>query len=332
MSAGAAGRSFLQIAPPSVAVEFAADRVTVVSLEQTAGEAVVGAHATEPLPPGIIVPSLNAPNVVQPNAAGDALRRAMDRAGIRGGRAALVVPDAVGRVSIFPFESIPASEEDLGQLVRWQARKSVPFDIDAAQVSWSRGTSRGDGADFIVVVARRDLIEEYEALCGRCGLQPGIVDLATFSLVNALMASEGGRESGRRFQAPEAGAQDPGPDWMLVHITASDATIAIVRRGDMIFFRNRPVAPDETLEDSVHQTTMYHEDRLGGGRFARVIVAGLGASSVDARRTIEARVGVPTETLDVRAVAAFRDRIAAGPELLDSLAAPVGVLRREAVA
>lgn len=320
MSPAAPRGRFLQMPPPSLGVEFASDRVTVVSLEPAGEGAVVGAHATEPLPPGVISPALNALNVEQPNAAGDALRRALERADLKGGRAALVVPDAIARVSILPFESIPSSEQDLGQLVRWQVRKSVPFDIDAAQVSWSRGADHGAGADFIVAVARRDIVEEYESLCARCGLQAGLVDLATFSMINAVLAAAG---PGQRT--------DPGSDWMLVHVSRADAALAIVRGGDLIFYRNRAMAPDETLEDLVHQTTMYHEDRLGGGRFARVIVAGTSAGS-DVRRTIEARIGVPVEALDARGVATLRDRIGAAPGLLDMLAAPIGVLRREAVA
>ena len=38
------------------------------------------------------------------------------------------------------------------------------------------------------------------------------------------------------------------------------------------------------------------------------------------------------ETMDFRAAAELRDRIAAGPELLDALAAGVGILLRERTA
>jgi hypothetical protein len=75
---------------------------------------------------------------------------------------------------------------------------------------------------------------------------------------------------------------------------------------------------------------MYHEDRLGGGRFARVVMCGMAAGvSADVRRNVEARFGVPVEAIDPRGAASLRDRIGAAPELLESLAAPVGVLARE---
>lgn len=315
MSPAARKSSLFATPPPAAAVECAADRVTVVSLERGAPP-VVAAHATEPLPDGVIAPALNAPNIQDVNAAADALRRAVDRTRVRG-RVALVVPDAVARVSIIPFDQVPA-EKDLDELIRWQVRKSVPFRIEDAQVAYWPGAARtGDsgeaGREFIVSVARRDVIEQYESICARAGLQAGIVDIASFNVINAVVAE---------------GAPDG--DWLLVHVAGSEATLAIVRGEDLIFFRNPSISGDETIEDMTHQTAMYYEDRLGGGRFSRVIVAGLsGPSAADARRRIEARIGTAVETLDTRGAAGLRDRIAAGNDVLEAIAAPVGILLRE---
>jgi type IV pilus assembly protein PilM len=308
MTSAAARRSFLRAVPPAVAVEVAAERVSVVSIHHGASPTVT-AYALERLPAGAIVPALNAPNIVDENGAADTLRRALERSGLRGGRVALVVPDAVARVSLVPFETVPERTADLEQLIRWQVRKAVPFPIESAQVSWQRGPAN----EFLVTVARRDIVEEYEALCARAGLQAGIVDIATFNQINAVLAS---------------GAVDG--DWMLIHVTPGDATIALVRGAQVIFFRNKPMAIDEPVEDLVHQTAMYHEDRLGGGPFARIVLAGLSTPpAADLRRTLEARLGAPIQTIDPRGAAALRDRIAAAPELLDGLAAPLGVLMRE---
>ena len=308
MTASAVRRSFVSASPPTVAVEVAADRVSVVSVDEGSNPTVT-AYAVERLPPGAVAPSLNAKNIVDAGSVSEALQRALDRSGLRASRVALVVPDAISRVSLVPFEAVPDRQSDLEQLIRWQIRKSVPFAIDTAQVSWQRSA----GNEFVVSVARRDIVEEYEAVCGRAGLYPGLVDIATFNQINAVLAS--GTIQG---------------DWMLVHITPVDASIAVVRDANLVFFRNKAMAADEPVEDLVHQTARYHEDRLGGGPFARVVVAGLSSMpSHDVRRSIEARLGVGIETIDPRAAAALRDRIAAAPELLDSLAAPLGVLMRE---
>ena len=60
---------------------------------------------------------------------------------------------------------------------------------------------------------------------------------------------------------------------------------------------------------------MYHEDRLGGGGFSRVVLAGASMAGAEQaerlRRGIEERVGGRVELFDVRTAAAMRDRISA---------------------
>jgi hypothetical protein len=48
-----------------------------------------------------------------------------------------------------------------------------------------------------------------------------------------------------------------------------------------------------------------------------------------ARRDIGDLLGVSAATVDIRPAAALRDRISASPDVLDALAAPVGLLLRE---
>jgi hypothetical protein len=78
---------------------------------------------------------------------------------------------------------------------------------------------------------------------------------------------------------------------------------------------------------------MYHEDRLGGATFGRVVLSGASTRGPDAgerlRRDLEERMGARVEALDFRATAPMRDRISAGADLLDALAPAVGVVLRE---
>ena len=95
------------------------------------------------------------------------------------------------------------------------------------------------------------------------GAHAGVVDLASFSLVNAVLAGGGAGDA----------------DWLLVHVAHGYSTIAIVRRGRLILFRNRPAEGDGNLANLVHQTTMYYEDRLDGGGFRRTYLAASAANT-----------------------------------------------------
>jgi type IV pilus assembly protein PilM len=344
-------KSFLAAAAPAVAVDIGPGRIAAAALGERGGRAYVAGHAAELLADGVVVPSLNATNITDRAVVIDALKRVFDRLGTRPRRIGLVIPDSAAKVSLIRFEQIPTRPQDLDQLVRLMVRKTAPFRIEDAQVSYAPGmeipagstisagssasipaptaassasppaTTQRAGREFAVALARRDIVEEYEAVCAAAGAHAGLVDLATFNIINAMLA----------------GAASSRVDTLLVHVTTSYITLAIVRGQDLIFYRNRGAEEEGSLADLVHQTAMYYEDRLSGGGFARVVLAGATTSLGTAenellRRSLEDRLGTRVEPVDPRPAAALTDRIAAGPGLLDTLAPLVGILVRERAA
>jgi type IV pilus assembly protein PilM len=306
---------------PTLGLEISSTHVAGVRMAGGEGTAVVSAAAVEPLPPGAVVPALNAPNVADSAALVSALTRVLERVGGRHRRAGLVLPDTVAKVSLLRFEKVPAREQDLLELVRWQVRKSIPFRIEDAQLTFATGAPTAHGREFLVVVARRDIVGEYESACLAAGVHAGIVDLATTNLVNAVFGSGPGISG----------------DWLLVNLAPDYVSVAIVRGSDVVFYRHRGAEDDTTLTDVVHQTAMYYEDRLAGGTFSRVVLAGAarGATGDDGleavRRELEGRLGTRVETVangDTLGVG-LPDRATAGPTRLDLVAPAIGVVLRE---
>lgn len=304
---------WLAPAPPRVAIEIARRRINVVALEGGASGAIE-AYASEPLPDGAVTPALVGTNITDAAVVADALRRTLERAGLGStSRAALVVPDSVARVTLLPFDQVPARATELEELIRWQLRKATPFPIADAAVGHFVA-NRADGKTSIAaVIARRDVLAQYEEVANAVGVHAGIVDLASFNVMNAVVAS----------------GQASAEDWLLVHLASDATSLAILRGQDLMFYRHRVAVDQEPLSALVHQTAMYHEDRLGGEKFARVWLSGAASATEAARADIAQRLGVPAENVDVRPAAAFREPVAVTAEVLDALAASVGVLLRE---
>jgi type IV pilus assembly protein PilM len=307
--------SFFHTSPPDVAVEVDADHVSAARLSWRGPTASVTAHAMDSLPAGLVQPAVAAPNIQDVAMLGRAVASVLSRLGSRSRRVALVVPDTIAKVSLVRFEKVPPRAQDLNELIRWQIKKSTPFAIDSAVVSYSPGVKNPDGQEFVVATARQDIVEQYEQACVHAGVAAGLVDLATFSIANGVLASNA-----------------PSSDWLLVHVTPTYTTLTVIRGGQMIFFRNRAEDAEVTLADVVHQTAMYYEDRLQGAGFTRVILAGAalvpGGADV-LRRSLEERLGLRVDAVDPRTAAALLDRITASPEILDALAPLVGILVRE---
>ena len=87
--------------------------------------------------------------------------------------------------------------------MRWQVRKSAPFPIEEAQCQLRRRRARRT-ADASSSSRWRGATSsrEYESVCRTRALHAGLVDLATFNVVNAVLA---------------AGGAPPG-DWLLVNV------------------------------------------------------------------------------------------------------------------
>jgi len=317
MSATRSSRSWWAPQPPSVAIEIAAGRVSVVEVGGvgSAGLEVLGC-ASERLPGDAVQPALSGVNIADARVVASAISKACEKAGIRvPKKAALIVPDTVARVSLLSFEELPARAADVEQLMRWQIKKALPFPVEEALVT-PVVTHRAPGATSVAAVAaHRDVIGQYEAALGLVGIHAGLVDIASFNVLNAVLSA----------------GTAPAGDWLLLCLSAESTALAIVRQGVLSFYRHRLSVDDEPIGALVHQTAMYHVDRLGGTGFSRVMLCGASWSERGEaiRREVSDRLSVQTDIVDVRAAATLRDRIVPTPDVLDALAAPLGVLLRE---
>ena len=111
----------------------------------------------------------------------------------------------------------------------------------------------------------------------RSGMHAGIVDLASFNVMNAVIG------------AGAAPASATGCSWPWRRRRRRSPSC---RGPDLMFYRHRAAVDEEPLSALVHQTAMYHEDRLGGTRSAASgCAAAASASAEQARRDISARLG-----------------------------------------
>jgi hypothetical protein len=130
-----------------------------------------------------------------------------------------------------------------------------------------------------------------------------------------------------------AGRARPSGDWLLVHVTTHFATMAILRGGDLIFYRSRGEEAEGNLSDLVHQTAMYYEDRLGGTGFSRVVLVGAAAAYAGMesgdwlRRSLEERLRTSVQIMKPDGVQ-FANRISVDQASFDLYSPLIGLLQR----
>ncbi len=142
----------------------------------------------QPLPRGLVQPSLDRKNIEDAAPLEGLLAEGLQRLGLRGGPAALLIPELCARVFIVDLESRTNSAREQEQVFRWRVRRQFPLLPDDA--CWSLvGLPDGAGERIVGVMARAAVIKEYEALFARTRVKVGTVTLPSLSLARLLEQS-----------------------------------------------------------------------------------------------------------------------------------------------
>ena len=120
------------------------------------------------------MPDLIETNLRQPDGVYEALRDTLASLGGRSRDVIAVLPDAAVRVVLLDFETLPPKREEAESVVRFRLKKSLPFDVDKAKVSYHVQPSNS-GVRVIAAVALLNVIEDYEAAFRQAGYEPGVV-------------------------------------------------------------------------------------------------------------------------------------------------------------
>src|SRR5579863_2482470 len=159
-------------ARPTLACEIAPDRVIAARAAES-GQ-VLELCSTSELAPGCVVPDLTENNLREPRSVVTALREALESVGGRSHDVVAILPDAAVRVVLLDFETLPAKRQEAESVVRFRLRKSLPFDVDKAKVSYQAQSSPA-GMRVVAAVALNSVVEDYEAAFVEAGFSPGVV-------------------------------------------------------------------------------------------------------------------------------------------------------------
>ncbi len=129
------------------------------------------------LEPDIIAISPLHDNVLQMEALTARVRALVPRGDKKRQRAALILPDFSVRVTVLDFDGFPSDADEQLSLIRFRIKKSLPFDLESAGLSYypQPGSGNGKQRDVVVAVAPMEILARYEAPFRAAGLQPGMV-------------------------------------------------------------------------------------------------------------------------------------------------------------
>jgi type IV pilus assembly protein PilM len=273
-------------ARPKVACEVAANRV-IAARAAPLGQGL-DLCTCRAIGVGTVHPGLAAGNVGDAAELRQAIANALGPVAGRSRDVIAILPDAAVRVSLLEFENFPQHTEDATSLVRFRLRKTLPFDVEHAAISYHvqrpQGTFAAESGRItaVVAVAPRPVVEEYETAFRDAGYTPGVVVpsmLAVLGAVDALTSA------------------------MIVKTDVVTTTVAIVDRNELRLYRtleNQPGTGDDArLADEIYPSVVFFKDTYGSS-LDRVLLAGQ-LESEGLGAALETQIGVRAEPLVSRA-------------------------------
>jgi type IV pilus assembly protein PilM len=261
---------------PKLACEVAADRVLAGRVSDSGD--VVAECASHELAPGSVVPDLIETNLRQRSAVYKTIADTLSRVGGRSRDVIAVLPDAAIRVVLLDFDALPTNHEEAEGVVRFRLKKSLPFDVDKAKVSYHAQLSGGN-VRVIAAVALSSVIEDYEAAFREAGYSPGVV-------MPSMLAALGA-------------AASTGPT-LVIKVDARTTSIAILDKQQLLLFRTlentRGVTiTGEQLAEEVYPSVVFFQDTYHLN-IDKIFVAGLPESG-GAAPALRAQTGAEVKEL-----------------------------------
>jgi type IV pilus assembly protein PilM len=229
---------------PHIACEVTPQGVAAVRSEGK--PCTIGAMHSRALGAGVLTPALSTQNVQDARALSEAIEQALSTVGGRGQDVIAVLPDSAVRVTLLDFDSLPERRQEADAAVRFRLRKSLPFDIDKAALSFD-AQQTPQGLHVAASIVLRSVLEEYESAFRAAGCSPGVV------LPSSLGA---------------LGAVDDARPTMLLKIGQDATSVAVVKDGQLLLFRTLEGAEPgastaERMADDIYPSLVYFQDNYG---------------------------------------------------------------------
>jgi type IV pilus assembly protein PilM len=261
---------------PRLACEIASDRILAGRIAD--GGSTLEVCAVRELAPGSVVPDLVENNLRQKDSVREAVEATLGSVAGRSRDVIAVVPDAAVRVVLVEFDTLPSDREEAAAVVRFRLKKSLPFDVEKAKVSY-HAQKFAVGVRVVAAVALASVVEDYESAFRDAGFSPGVV---LPSMLAALGAADAKRPT------------------LVIKVDARTTSIAILNDDQLQLFRTlentRGVTiTGEQLAEEVYPSVVFFQDTYHLN-IERIYVSGLSESG-GAAPALRAQTGAEVQEL-----------------------------------
>jgi type IV pilus assembly protein PilM len=233
---------------PLVGVDISSTAVKLLQLSR-AGSGVgyrVEHYAVEPLPPNAVVEK----NIVEVEAVGDAIRRAMARSGSKAKHAAAAVAGSAVITRVIPMPA-ELDEDELESQIELEAVNYVPYPIEEVNLDFEvLGPVPGnpDMIQVLLAASRAENVEMRASALELGGLTAKVMDVEAFAVENAFALLADGLNLRRDGLAA------------LVDVGATMTTLNILRNGRSLYSREQVFGGKQLTDEVMRRYGLSYEE------------------------------------------------------------------------
>ena len=168
---------------PLIGVDVSSTAVKLLQLSHAGGKYRVEHYAVEPLPPNAVVEK----NIVEVEAVGEAIKRALSRSGSRVRQASAAVAGSAVITKVIPMQA-NLTDDDMEDQVQVEAAQYIPYPIEEVSLDFEVLGPVKDNPEMVQVLlaaSRSENVEVRQSALELGGLQAKVMDVEAFAMENA---------------------------------------------------------------------------------------------------------------------------------------------------
>ncbi len=310
---------FTPKAPPLVGIDISSTAVKLLQLSQVGNRYRIESYAVEPLPPNAVVEK----NIVEVEAVGEAIRRAVQRSGIKTRFAAAAVAGSAIITKVLPMQA-DLSEDDLEGQIQAEANQYIPYPLEEVSLDFEILGPVKDNPEMVNIMlaaSRTENVEMRAAALSLGGLTAKVIDVEAFAMENAFRLIADQMPAGRDGLVA------------IIDIGATMTTLNVLRNQRSIYTREQVFGGKQLTDEVMRRYGLSYEEaglakRQGGlpesyeievlepfkeamtqqvsrllqfffagsehNRVDQIVLAGGCASIAGVKEMVEEQIGVPT--------------------------------------
>jgi type IV pilus assembly protein PilM len=232
--------------PPLIGVDISSTAVKLLQLSRTGDRYRVEHYAVEPLPPNAVRDKI----LVEVEAVGEAIRRAVARSGSRVKYAAAAVSGSSVITKTMPMPA-DLDEDEMESQVELEAVNYIPYPIEEVNLDFEvLGPMPGNSemVQVLLAASRSENVEVRASALELGGLTAKVIDVEAFAIENAFALMAGS------LNVPRDGIV------ALIDVGATMTTLNVLRGGRSIYTREQVFGGKQLTDEVMRRYSLSYEE------------------------------------------------------------------------